>query len=400
MSRLRTIIVAVALLAATCGQTTTTTTAATTTTATTSGDGGESTETSVPEASQCTKFAVLDGYTGEIGETIDYPGDVSSFPAKPNIDWYSELSHLNLSGHAMDIERARDELEALGFEFEAVSSASARTFAASGVPDELQPGVVLRSTSDEYTLMILSTTFDVDELLAMASTVRSVCEDEWVEAGGKVFLCDPWEEGCDYVGATTVPPTVPPTYEVTTTFGPEVWIDPKNVLIDIPGGRWGDEPMGSTTVEIDEADLPQSIPFEGVTDCDLLTELLGGLPRQAWATARDEVREHDLDHVAVDVGGPADALALAMRSLPDTCPTFEDERGETVVIERLKFDQYTNAMSLTFEDERTAWMATMYRNNVFTWLVVYETGDDPLVESDLDDFARLVQLAFDELAQG
>jgi len=282
-----------------------------------------------------------------IGETIDYPGDTSQFGAGmgPGIDWYSELTHLNLTGYAIDIEIFRDELDAFGFEFEAVSSASARTFAASGVPDELQPSVVLRSTSDEYTLMILSTTFDVDELLAMASTARSVCEG-------------------DYVGATTVPPTPPTTDQVITTFGPEVWIDPKNVLIDIPGGRWGDEPMGSTTVELDEADLPQSIPFEGVADCDLLVELLGGLPREAWATARDEAREHDLDHVAVDVGGPADALALAMRSLPDRCPTFEDGRGETVVIERLKFDQYTNAMSLTFQDERTAWMATMYRNNV------------------------------------
>ena len=187
---------------------------------------------------------------------------------------------------------------------------------------------------------------------------------------------------------------------VTVTAGPDVWINPEHALIEIPGGRWGDDPLLLTTsgASPGQSGFEASIAPETTESCDLLAEMLQGLERQAWVTARDEARGHDLDHVASDVGSQAEAIADALASLPRKCPEIVD-RGERISLAPLDVGPYFDAMTMEFTDSgSTAWFASDYRNNVVTWLVVYETADDELTDSDLLDFARLVQMMFDRLA--
>lgn len=63
-------------------------------------------------------------------------------------------------------------------------------------PPRTGPNIVLVATDDRYTLMALSSELEVDELLAITSDARPVCEREWVDAGGIVLDCVPTEPAC------------------------------------------------------------------------------------------------------------------------------------------------------------------------------------------------------------
>jgi len=227
------------------------------------------------------------------------------------------------------------------------------------------------------------------------SVVAAACSSE------TVVVADPSVQTT--AGAPTTTESVGSTIDepiVTVTAGPDVWINPEHALIEIPGGRWGDDPLLLTTsgTSPGQSGFEASIAPETTGSCDLVVEMLYGLDRQAWVTARDEARGHDLDHVAVDVGSQAEAIAEALASLPRKCPEIED-RGERISLAPLDVGPYFDAMAMEFADSgSTAWFASDYRNNVVTWLVVYETADDELTDSDLQDFARLVQMMFDRLA--
>ena len=146
-----------------------------------------------------------------------------------------------------------------------------------------------------------------------------------------------------------------------------------------------------------EATIP---PVARRAECSQLTELLAAIPLSATATTRDEGRGHDLEHFAADVGEHAADVAAAFRELRRRCPVLDDGGDEILAVESLNVGPQADAMILTAEDGETSWLASTDRNNIVSWLVVAETGEDKLTEADLPDFIRLTHLAFDALADG
>lgn len=169
-------------------------------------ESGEST-VGADSSSDCTRFFVLDDPGWDFHEAIDYPEDLGPLGAvEPSLDWYAEFERLipsadgqsvegvslRLSGHDVGVETFRAEL--VGFELERLEGDDTMLIARSGAGG--QPSVVVRPVGGSYTFMLLSYGLDTDELVEVAAATRSVCEQEWVDAGGQVLSCMPSEPGC------------------------------------------------------------------------------------------------------------------------------------------------------------------------------------------------------------
>lgn len=122
----------------------------------------------------------------------------------PGVDWYAEFegpavdgntdAHLSLTGYAQSLEERRSE---------SVSSTArvtegeinGRTAFWSVEPEDPESGgTVTWEVTPDYTLELFGTGIGLDELLAMARTVRDATEAEWVAAGGVLSDCAPGEE--------------------------------------------------------------------------------------------------------------------------------------------------------------------------------------------------------------
>lgn len=175
-------------------------------------------------------------------------------------------------------------------------------------------------------------------------------------------------------------------------------LDALDVLIEVPGGRWGDEPVdvdtGRAVSSIDPSP-PARAPCrhdEVAQDCAALLMFLGDVGGDARASVSDPEREHELDVFASDVGDEALSYAATYRNLHNLCPKVGIE-GDTFTISQLASLE-VEALRIEIEAEGdTLWLATMARDNVLSVVMVLADGDDPLRHSDLADFERLVARA-------
>ncbi len=221
--------------------------------------------------------------------------------------------------------------------------------------------------------------------------IEAIAFESISDHGGSTTTAAPLEEAAT---TTALGP------EVSTTFGAEVWIDPNNAVLRTPGGRWGDADVTEASGPTAE---PSHWPFTSESAdpiCWRIGELLDAQALgTARATARDEERGHDLDHSVIDVGSVASAVSQAFRAFPEQCPDVTDTNGDVFTVGVIDMDN-ANAFSLTSPNGEAAWLAVDYRNNLVSILAVQETTEDKLTDADMEDFERLVRLAFDELANG
>lgn len=180
--------------------------------------------------------------------------------------------------------------------------------------------------------------------------------------------------------------------EIVGSGGP---LDPADVLIDVAGGRWGDDVMtvdsGSDEfgIQPEALDLEPCSPEKLIEDCTGFFAFFEELAEEFRATGRDDDRDHELDNYAGDVGDDAEAYVDAFDEWVATCPTIDFE-GDLAQLVDLELDQ-ASAAEFTIDFQRV-WIAALARENVFTLLAVQQTGRDSLVDEDLADFERLIEI--------
>lgn len=189
-------------------------------------------------------------------------------------------------------------------------------------------------------------------------------------------------------------PTVEPVpCEIIGSGGP---LDAAAVLIDAAGGRWGDDVMSVDSGQVENGISAEGTPSRDTCDVEVLTAdclefflFIGELADEFRSTARDDDRGHELDNYAGDVGADAERYVRVFEDWVRDCPTidFDGDRAELVALDLGD----TSAAELTHENQRV-WIAVLARENVFTLLAVQQTDGDSLVEADLADFERLIEL--------
>lgn len=152
-------------------------------------------------------YVVFDDAAWTFKEAVDYPEDLGPLAAvESSLDWYGEYERfvpgddlstveglrLRLSGHLVAIDDHRSELTGATMREATIAGVPALT----GVGQDGAPALVTMAVADSYTLMALSYGLDVDELVAIAGELRSVCEPEWIESGGQLLDCLPTGPGC------------------------------------------------------------------------------------------------------------------------------------------------------------------------------------------------------------
>jgi len=161
------------------------------------------------DALDCGRFVVFDEPAWDFLEAVDYPEDLGSFgEIEPGLDWYSEFERiepaadgassegvsLRISGHSIGLAEFRREMPG-GDEFQERHGEDGLTLL---IPStDVEPSVLVRSVTDDYTLMLLSYGLDLDELTEVAAATRPACEQEWLDVGGRILDCMPTEPDCD-----------------------------------------------------------------------------------------------------------------------------------------------------------------------------------------------------------
>lgn len=124
----------------------------------------------------------------------------------PGVDWYAEFDgpegdgsakvYLTLTGYIQSLEERKAE------------SVSATSDVTDGEinghpafwsidPDDLGSGAVVTwEVTPDYTLEVFATGVSLNELLAIARTVKDATEAEWIAAGGQVADCEPMQTAC------------------------------------------------------------------------------------------------------------------------------------------------------------------------------------------------------------
>lgn len=170
-------------------------------------------------------------------------------------------------------------------------------------------------------------------------------------------------------------------------------LDPADVLIDVAGGRWGDDVMSATTGRVERGFDPEPLDPEPcrpeilLDDCTSYLAFLDELVENVRTTGRDDDRDHELDNYAADVGVGAEAYVDVFEEWVAGCPTIEIE-GEVLHLVELELEKMT-AAELSVEAQQL-WVAVSARENVFSMLVVTQDDSDLLRADDLADFERLV----------
>lgn len=124
----------------------------------------------------------------------------------PGVDWYAEFEgpegegstnpYLSLTGYAQSLEARRTESVS--------STAQVTEGEINGHPafwtvepeDPESGATVTWEIRPDYSIEVFATGVDLEDLLAMARTVKDATEAEWVAAGGVLSDCTPGEGDC------------------------------------------------------------------------------------------------------------------------------------------------------------------------------------------------------------
>lgn len=155
----------------------------------------------------CGRFVIFDNADWKFSEAVDYPPDLGPLAAvEPSLDWYAEYERLiphtdeqsiegqglRVSGHEVDLASHRVEL--IGANLTAATVNGKDALAGAG-PDS-KPAFVTVAFGENYTVMLLSYELASTDLLEIAGKLRPACSEEWVEAGGQVLECVPFDPDC------------------------------------------------------------------------------------------------------------------------------------------------------------------------------------------------------------
>lgn len=172
------------------------------------GEGGDD-SAGDDASSDCTRFVLLDEADGwEFREAVDYPEDLGDFGSSvgPTLDWYAEYERLDpaadgqsvegvslvLSGH--DVGLAEFRSRHLGGELEERQGAEGAMLVRPG--GEGEPSELAQSSREGYTIQAVSYGLDLEELIQVVSATRPACQQQWLDAGGKILDCVPTEPDC------------------------------------------------------------------------------------------------------------------------------------------------------------------------------------------------------------
>ncbi|MDP9402051.1 MAG: hypothetical protein M3P85_01675 [Actinomycetota bacterium] len=159
----------------------------------TAGCGSESTSQEGTEKSG-RRYAVLRDDTWRLQEALDPPTDdrVASIE-RPALDWYAEYVRttasssemVRLSGHEATFDRARSELEGVGFVLEEVNLTTWTGVGGTTSETGARPTVIVLDSGGS-SFMLLSYDLELAALTQLANAVETVDETTWVEGGGVV----------------------------------------------------------------------------------------------------------------------------------------------------------------------------------------------------------------------
>lgn len=191
------------------------------------------------------------------------------------------------------------------------------------------------------------------------------------------------------ISSTTAANVTPSSVALVETTIP-VRLEASEVLPAALSGRWAPANLEVETREADNSALLTSTPPE-LSGCEGFLALVS-LQADAWTTSSDEGRGHELDHNAVDVGTSVwtEALLAGIDNSIASCARIDEGYAPSAVA-GLNIDvDGARALQLRFDTGQSLWLAAAGRENILAWVVVFETGTDPLVDADVADFASVV----------
>ena len=123
----------------------------------------------------------------------------------PGVDWYAEFegppvdgtrnAYLSLTGYAQSLEERKAESVSSTADVTEGEINGRRAFWSVEPEDPDSGATVTWEVTPDYTLELFATGVDLEDLLAMARTVKDATEAEWVAAGGVLSDC-PVPEDC------------------------------------------------------------------------------------------------------------------------------------------------------------------------------------------------------------
>lgn len=124
----------------------------------------------------------------------------------PGVDWYAEFegpevggntnAYLSLTGYAQSLEERKAESVSSTAQVTEGDINGHRAFWSVEPEDPDSGATVTWEITPDYSLELFATGVALDDLLAMARTVKDATEAEWVAAGGVLGDCAPAETGC------------------------------------------------------------------------------------------------------------------------------------------------------------------------------------------------------------
>jgi hypothetical protein len=124
----------------------------------------------------------------------------------PGVDWYSDFdgpplsdgknAYLSLTGYTQSLEERKTESTS---DTSTVTTGEINGHEAFWTidPDDPAAGATVTwAVTDNYTIEVYSEGLSMDDLLALARTVKDATQDEWVAAGGKLSDCEADSSDC------------------------------------------------------------------------------------------------------------------------------------------------------------------------------------------------------------
>ncbi len=123
----------------------------------------------------------------------------------PGVDWYAEFSgpeagnseaYISLTGYTQSLDERRTESVSAASDVTEGEISGHPAFWAIDPEDLDSGGVVAWEVAPGYTIELFATGVSMDDLVALAKTVRETSEAEWAAAGDQVSGCLPTAEDC------------------------------------------------------------------------------------------------------------------------------------------------------------------------------------------------------------
>jgi hypothetical protein len=124
----------------------------------------------------------------------------------PGVDWYAEFdrpavggsskAYLSLTGYTQSLQARQAESVSPTSNVQQGDINGRPAFWFSDPDDPSNGATVTMAVADNYTIEVFATGLSMDELLALARTVKDATEAEWVAAGGQLTNCAPGPTAC------------------------------------------------------------------------------------------------------------------------------------------------------------------------------------------------------------